>query len=99
MNYFIDFEAASPITEIISIGCVREDGKEFYSLVKPAEAIVSEKITELTGITSAMLESAPSAIEVFTDFYNFANIPFALYLLILFHSLICIFLHLEKINM
>lgn len=70
MNYFIDFEAASPIPEIISIGCVREDGKEFYSLVKPAEAIVPKKITELTGITSAMLESAPSAIEVFTDFYN-----------------------------
>ena len=35
MKYFIDFEATQFSNEIISVGCVREDGKEFYSLVRP----------------------------------------------------------------
>ena len=37
MKYYIDFEAAKYVEEIISVGAVREDGKTFYSLVKPKE--------------------------------------------------------------
>lgn len=37
MKYYIDFEAAKHIEEIISVGAVREDGETFYSLVKPKD--------------------------------------------------------------
>lgn len=50
MKYFIDFEANSPSGEIISIGCVDENGNEFYSLVNcstPLDNFV-KKITHLT---------------------------------------------------
>jgi hypothetical protein len=33
MNFFIDFEATQFTQEIISIGCVAENGKSFYSEV------------------------------------------------------------------
>lgn len=41
MKYFVDFEATQFAGEIISIGCVREDGKTFYSLVAPVILIKS----------------------------------------------------------
>lgn len=67
MKFFIDFEATRFSNRIISIGCVAENGKTFYSLVKPGKKKKVDKfITELTGITNEMLENAPSADRVFS---------------------------------
>ena len=71
MKYFVDFEATQFAGEIISIGCVREDGKTFYSLVAPSNFNkVTEFITKLTGLTVDMLKSAPSADKAFEEFYD-----------------------------
>ena len=82
MKYFIDFEAAQFTNEIIAIGCVREDGKEFHSYVK-AERKITEFITQLTGITQEMVDSAPTSDEVFREFYQWLkgdnNITFYCY--------------------
>ena len=72
MNYFIDFEATQFSEEIISVGCVREDGETFYSLVAPSEGKVTPFITNLTGITSEMIQDALSPDHVFEDFYDWA---------------------------
>ena len=72
MKYFVDFEATQFSNEIISIGCVRENGDEFYSLVKPKKKLTSF-ITQLTGITEEMLENAPSPEEVFSNFFNWCD--------------------------
>ena len=69
MKYFIDFEATQYTNEIISIGCVRENGDEFYSLVNPNKKI-TPFITELTGITNEMLLDAPSPEQVFNQFFD-----------------------------
>ncbi len=69
MKYFIDFEATQFSNDIISIGCVRENGDEFYSLINPKKKITTF-ITELTGITNEMLEEAPSAEQVFSNFFD-----------------------------
>lgn len=69
MKYFIDFEATQFSKEIISIGCYREDGEVFYSLVAPKNMKkLTNFITNLTGITAEMLENAPSSEKVFSDF-------------------------------
>lgn len=76
MKYFIDFEAMQFTNYIISIGCVREDGKEFYSLVHTPQGSkhnVSKFITDLTGITTEMVAAAPMPEEVFSDFYEFCT--------------------------
>lgn len=74
MNYFIDFEATQFSGEIISVGCVDENGREFYSLVKPAKAeAVTEFIEKLTGIRRAELDSAPTADEVFVRFLEWVS--------------------------
>lgn len=71
MKYFIDFEATQFAGEIISVGCVREDGKTFYSLVAPKNFNkVTEFITKLTGLTVEILENAPSVDKVFEEFYD-----------------------------
>lgn len=70
MKYFIDLEATQFSNEIISIGCVREDGETFYSLVNVAKNKMTNFITELTGITKEDVATAPSSDEVFTNFYN-----------------------------
>ena len=72
MNYFIDFEATQFTNEIIAVGCVRDDGEVFYSLVKPTHKITNF-ITNLTGITREDLATAPSADEVFTKFFDWIN--------------------------
>lgn len=69
MKYFIDFEATQFSNEIISIGCVREDGEEFYSLVNSTKSL-TPFITDLTGITNEMIAAAPTPEEVFSDFFN-----------------------------
>lgn len=70
MNYFIDFEATQFSEEIISVGCVREDGETFYALVAPVEGKITPFITNLTGITKEMLSTAFSADHVFESFYD-----------------------------
>ena len=60
MNYFIDFEATQFSNDIISIGCIDENGEEFYSLINPGEGKLTSFITELTGITDEMLNKADS---------------------------------------
>ena len=72
MKYFIDFEATQFSNEIIAIGCVRENGDEFYSLVNPGKKI-TPFITELTGITNEMLEEAPKPEAVFNSFFDWCD--------------------------
>lgn len=70
MKYYIDFEATQYSNEIISIGCIDETGREFYSLVSANYKKVTGFITRLTGITKQDIKSAPSSNEVFTNFYH-----------------------------
>lgn len=71
MKYFIDFEATQYTQEIIQVGCVREDGQEFSSLIRPRKIKnVTRTITELTGITRDTLVSKRSSDEVFTEFFD-----------------------------
>lgn len=72
MNYFIDFEANQFSNEIISIGCVRENGDQFYSLVNPNKK-VTDFITNLTGITNEALQQAETSDSVFEKFFNWCN--------------------------
>lgn len=74
MKYFMDFEATQFEQEIISVGCVDESGREFYSLVRPhSMRKMTGFITELTGITNAQLKNAPDADEVFSQFYDYID--------------------------
>ena len=74
MKYFIDFEATQFSSEIISVGCVDENGREFYSLVQPNRLkAVTGFITDLTGITVDDISAAPSADAVFADFYHWLD--------------------------
>lgn len=70
MKYFIDFEATQFSQEIISVGCIREDGQTFYALVAPKKGKITPFITNLTGITAEMIDSAMSAEAVFSRFYD-----------------------------
>jgi DNA polymerase III epsilon subunit-like protein len=70
MKYFIDFEATQFSEEIISIGCIREDGETFYSLVSPVDGKITPFITNLTGITKEMVDGAMSPEQVFENFYD-----------------------------
>lgn len=74
MKYFIDFEAMQFSNEIISVGCVSENGEQFYSLVQPKKAKkITDFITTLTGITYEELDCAPSADKVFSEFYEWVD--------------------------
>lgn len=74
MNYFIDFEATQYSMEIISIGCVDENGRVFSSLIRPHLLNkVNDFITELTGITRESLAEAPTPDEVFSDFMDWLD--------------------------
>lgn len=74
MKYFIDFEATQYTGEIISVGCVDERGREFYTLVKPHKIKKLTKfITALTGITAEDLQNAPTADEAFSVFYDWID--------------------------
>lgn len=72
MNYFIDFEATQFDNEIISIGCVREDGRFFYSLVRSNKKITNF-ITELTGLTSEQIAQAATPEDVFEQFFQWCG--------------------------
>ena len=74
MKYFIDFEATQYTGEIISVGCVDENGREFYTLVQPHKIKKLTKfITELTGITAEDLQNAPTVDEAFSVFYDWLD--------------------------
>ena len=74
MKYFIDFEATQYSNEIISVGCIAENGKTFNSLVKPSKLNkLTNFITELTGINKEMLETAPTSDEVFNNLFDFVQ--------------------------
>lgn len=74
MNYFIDFEATQFSGEIISMGCIDENGRQFYTLIRPGKMEeITGFITDLTGIDRNALEKAPSADEAFTIFLYWLN--------------------------
>jgi DNA polymerase-3 subunit epsilon len=75
----VDVETTGFLPEkaaIIEIGAVRLSGGrvmgEFFSLVKPAAPIPPD-ITELTGITDAMVSRAPSSAAALRAFLAFAS--------------------------
>lgn len=74
MKYFIDFEATQFSGDIISVGCVDEMGRRFYSLVKPHKlGLMTGFITDLTGITMDDIRSAPTVNEAFAEFYDWID--------------------------
>ena len=74
MKYFIDFEATQFSGEVISIGCVDENGREFYTLVKPAKIRnLTDFILELTHISADEIAAAPTADEAFTAFLEWLD--------------------------
>ena len=66
MKHYIDFEASEALQKIISVGCIREDGEEFYSLVYTDDPI-TQRIEEITGISQEDINDARSAEEVFSE--------------------------------
>ncbi len=74
MKYFIDFEATQFSGEIISIGCVDETGRQFYTLLKPAKMRnITEFILELTHIGEEEIAAAPTADEAFCAFLDWLD--------------------------
>lgn len=74
LKYFIDFEATQYKEDIISIGCVDENGRKFYTTAKPHKLKhVTKLITEITGLTKEELEDAPSQDEAFSMFYEWID--------------------------
>ena len=71
MKYFIDFEATQFSGEIISIGCVDETGREFYTLLKPVKMRhITDFILDLTHISREEIAAAPDADTAFTAFLD-----------------------------
>ena len=75
MNFYIDFEATQFTEEIISIGCVAENGNTFNCLVIPSDIKkITKFITDLTGITREMVEENGYSPEMaFANFYQFVK--------------------------
>ena len=72
MNFYLDFEATQFSERIISIGCVCDNGNEFYTLVRPPKGDkVNGFITRLTGITQEMVENADIADVAFIALRDF----------------------------
>ena len=71
MNFYIDFEATQFSERIISIGCTNDNGEVFGTLVKPSKnEKINNFITDLTGITQEMIDTAPSADNAFFNFFE-----------------------------
>lgn len=66
----------SGVCEIIEVSALKVRGEKvhgsFSSLVKPTEPI-GRFITELTGITDDMVETAPDVVCVMREFYDFVG--------------------------
>lgn len=75
MNFYVDFEALQFSGRIISIGCINDNGDKFYTLSQPSKQgeRLTNFITDLTGITSEMLNNAPTANEAFENFYQYVK--------------------------
>lgn len=74
MNFYIDFEATQPEQEIISIGAVADNGATFHALIKPQFSSISKYISDMTGITQQMIETAKTFDCVMRDFYQWCTI-------------------------
>ncbi len=61
------------ITEIGAIKVVEDEIVGTYSQLINPEAIVTEEITRITGLTNAILESQPTLGEVYSEFYTFCE--------------------------
>ncbi|SDT16961.1 DNA polymerase-3 subunit epsilon [Brevibacterium sandarakinum] len=63
-------------SEITEIGAIKTRGGEvlgeFQSLVKPEESVISPFVAQLTGITHAMVDDAPSIRSVLPSFLEFS---------------------------
>jgi DNA polymerase-3 subunit epsilon len=63
-------------SEITEIGAVKTRGGEvigeFQSLVKPEQSVISPFVAQLTGITHAMVDDAPSIASVLPSFLEFS---------------------------
>ncbi|MCI4012607.1 DEDD exonuclease domain-containing protein [Brevibacterium sp. ZH18] len=63
-------------SEITEIGAVKTRGGEvlgeFQSLVKPEQSVISPFVAQLTGITHAMVDDAPSIRSVLPSFLEFS---------------------------
>ncbi len=61
--------------EIIELGALKIENNiviaQFQTLIKPEEMIISEFITEKTGITNEMVKDAPSLYDVLGKYVNF----------------------------
>ena len=68
MKIFIDFEATQE-NEIVSVGAVAENGRTFYSLVKPQFSSISQRISQLIHVSNEMVETENTLDEVFTIMY------------------------------
>lgn len=61
MKFFIDFEATQPGNEIISIGAISEDmTHSFQTMAQPKNSVITQYITQLTGITQEKVDTACS---------------------------------------
>ena len=69
MRYYVDYEASEAERRIISVGVVRDDGEEFYSVVNCDDPI-TPRIEQLTGISQEDVDEAPSSSKVFSDLYD-----------------------------
>ena len=72
MRYYIDFEASEQQQTIISVGCVSDSGREFYSLVHTEDSITL-RIEQITGITQKDVDDAPSSSQVFEQLYDWIS--------------------------
>ncbi len=76
----IDLETTSlsPETgEIIEIAAIKYEGfvitDKFYTLVQPSTKLVPKNISQLTGITTAMIIDQPKIEEIFDSFLDFID--------------------------
>ncbi len=72
MRIYIDFEATETEKVIISVGCLAEDGEQFYSLVH-CDDMITSRIEEITGISQQDIDNAPSASEVCSRLYDWSS--------------------------
>lgn len=74
MKYFIDFEFYnSPVFRISSIGCVDENGNEFYSLVQQSDNEINNDYCKNRIIRRLDFLSAPNLNDAFIKLYHWIN--------------------------
>ena len=68
MKYYIDFEATQYTQQIMEIGCVDENGREFHGLIRHKK--VGKFVEALTGLTPEKLMKAPEADDTLKSFFK-----------------------------